>query len=102
MPNILRDILPAVYTSLTEVVGDAITYQHGSGSPFQTTAILLRNIGDEPVKNGNSVRVFMSLAALNSIPPVFGDSVTLLAQPYRVVDVATNDYDGYTLSLRAK
>lgn len=100
MANILRDLIPKAYELIHDALGDPVSYKRGAAEPFATTAVLLSNVGDEAVKNGNSIQLFMSLAALNAVPPAVGDLVTFAGVQYRVVDPVSNDYDGFQISGR--
>lgn len=97
MANILRDTIPLAYAVIQQNLSDSIEYKRGAAAYVVTTATQLPTLGDEPIKNGNVLRLFMSQTQVGATPPARGDLVKLGSVEYVVNQVDTNDYDGYFL-----
>ncbi len=95
--NILRDAIPLAYSVIRENLSDPIEYKRGSAAYVATTATPLPTLGDEPVKGGNVLRLFMSQEQVGATAPVRGDLVKVAGVEYAVNQVEANDYDGYFL-----
>lgn len=97
MPNIIRGIVPLAYSVIQETLSDSIEYKRGAAAYVVTTATPMPTLGDEPIKAGNVMKFFMSLAQVGATPPARHDLLKFGGVEYVVNQVDSNDYDGYFL-----
>jgi hypothetical protein len=100
MANLLRDSMPVLHEALKEYLSDPVVFHRFGGSSFSSSASPLSPAGDEPVQQGNNLRLFMSLSQCGNVAPTTQDRITKNGTTYRVTDVVADDYDGFNLSLR--
>jgi hypothetical protein len=101
MPNLIRDNMPLVHSAIEEFLSDEVVLLRVGHAPLQTSASPLPPVEEEAVQQGNNLRLFMSLTQCGGIAPTTLDQVTKGLVTYRITDVVADDYDGFSLSLRA-
>lgn len=100
MANLIRENTPVLHEALEQFLSDPVVFHRYGEAPFETIACPLPPVGEEAVQQGNNLRIFMTLAWCGGSAPTLQDRITKNSVLYRITDVAADDYNGFSLSLR--